>query len=100
MGRSATQGLSKQREDMEGFETFRKVELRLKVPVFAKLSPKQEQDWLRQQRARLGLSQPALARALGVCRWTITSWETGRQRVPKRHWWKLRRLLGEPGVAR
>lgn len=37
---------------------------------------------LRATRARLGLTQPALAALLGVHPLTVSQWETGRRAIP------------------
>ena len=48
---------------------------------------------IKERREARGLSQPAVARLLGVTEWTVRSWEAERTRPTKRHARALARVL-------
>jgi transcriptional regulator with XRE-family HTH domain len=55
---------------------------------------------LRTMRERKQLSVTALAKAIGVPRSTVYTWDTGRYEVPAQHRSKLREALGVRRLAR
>jgi transcriptional regulator with XRE-family HTH domain len=48
---------------------------------------------VRQHRVRLGLNQAEIGRAMGLSRASVANIETGRQRIPMHHLYKLARVL-------
>jgi transcriptional regulator with XRE-family HTH domain len=48
---------------------------------------------LRQHRERLGMSQAAVAQAIGLSRASVANIETGRQHIPLHHLYRLARAL-------
>jgi putative transcriptional regulator len=52
---------------------------------------------LKRLRARLGLTQAALAKALGVSFPTINRWENGKSRPSQLSWNQILKLAGEGG---
>lgn len=43
-------------------------------------------EWLADARKRFGLSQPELARRLGVSRQAVNAWERGKKRISPKRW--------------
>jgi len=59
------------------------------------MTPRQQAEFIRSALTRLGITQAALARSLGVSERTVRRWVSGTQAVPTPVMLSVRVVLGE-----